>query len=246
MKTPLRTLTCALAAASAIAAVPAGANPGPQRVDRRARRERDAEERRADDALARRQRADPGPARLPAAGRDDARRARRPLVRRQDGDPLLLAAGRGRALALPRRRERQAHAAGLPRAPSRSTPSLRAGRPSTSRAARRPRTPRSTRCSCTAAPRRRSTPSPRRSCSRPRARRRPSGWTMQGQPLDAHDRCGRQLGLHALRLARVPVHPRAAARERRLGGVHRAAGGLARSRVHAAAAHRPRATRSRC
>ena len=32
MKTPLRTLTCALAAASAIAAVPAGANPGPQRA----------------------------------------------------------------------------------------------------------------------------------------------------------------------------------------------------------------------
>ena len=32
MRTPLRTLTCALAAASAIAAVPAGANPGPQRV----------------------------------------------------------------------------------------------------------------------------------------------------------------------------------------------------------------------
>jgi hypothetical protein len=32
MKTPLRTLTCALAAASVLAAVPAGANPGPQRV----------------------------------------------------------------------------------------------------------------------------------------------------------------------------------------------------------------------
>lgn len=32
MKTPLRTLTCALAAASVIAAAPAGANPGPQRV----------------------------------------------------------------------------------------------------------------------------------------------------------------------------------------------------------------------
>ncbi|MDX6562384.1 MAG: hypothetical protein QOD65_2198 [Gaiellales bacterium] len=32
MKTPLRTLTCALAAASAIAAVPAGANPGSQSV----------------------------------------------------------------------------------------------------------------------------------------------------------------------------------------------------------------------
>ena len=32
MKTPLRTLTCALAAASALAAVPAAANPGLQRV----------------------------------------------------------------------------------------------------------------------------------------------------------------------------------------------------------------------
>lgn len=32
MKTPLRILICALGAASAIAAVPAGANPGPQRV----------------------------------------------------------------------------------------------------------------------------------------------------------------------------------------------------------------------
>jgi hypothetical protein len=32
MKTPLRTLTCALAAASVVAAAPAGANPGPQRV----------------------------------------------------------------------------------------------------------------------------------------------------------------------------------------------------------------------
>jgi hypothetical protein len=32
MKTPLRTLTCALAAASVVAAAPAGASPGPQRV----------------------------------------------------------------------------------------------------------------------------------------------------------------------------------------------------------------------
>ena len=101
MKTPLRTLTCALAAASAIAAVPAGANPGPQRATGGP----GASALLKSGVLTMHWRGGSAridrPARLPASGRDDPRRGRGPLVRRQDGDPLLLAAGRGRALALP-------------------------------------------------------------------------------------------------------------------------------------------------
>ena len=115
MKTPLRTLTCALAAASALAAVPAGANPGPQRVT-----------------------GGPGASALLKNGvltmhwQGGSARIQVPpdyllpavTTRGElgglsfDGRTAILAlraAGRGRALALPGRREGQADAAGLPR-----------------------------------------------------------------------------------------------------------------------------------
>ena len=116
MKTPLRTLTCALAVASAIAAAPAAANPGLQRATGGPGASATPEERRADDALARRQRADrsvPPDYLLPAV--TTRGELGRRLLRRPHGRALVLAAGRGRALALPRGRGRQADAAGLPR-----------------------------------------------------------------------------------------------------------------------------------
>ena len=114
MKTPLRTLTCALAAASVLAAVPAGANPGPQRVT-----------------------GGPGASALLKSGvltmhwRGGSARIQVPpdyllpaVTTRGELGGLsfdgrrpssLLAARRGRALPLPGSRERQTDAADLPR-----------------------------------------------------------------------------------------------------------------------------------
>ena len=238
MKTPLRTLTCALAARerrrrrARRPRTPASSacTAGPGRARRSARR-------RADDALAGRQQPRPGPARLRPARRDDARRARWPLVQRQTA--VLARPLRRRALALPGRRARRADAARAARRGSRSTRSRptavgvyltrRAsadGRDEvhgarTYRAQTRSSTPVVTKVDVL---RRRAPSSPTagrcRACRSPAARRRAA------------------VGVHALQLARVPVHPRAAGRAGRVGGLHRAARVVARPRRQPAPAGR--------
>ena len=127
MKTSLRTLTCALAAASVAAAAPAGANPGPQRVTGGPGASaacRTACSRCTGRAAAR-------ALRVPADYLLPAVTTRGELGGVSfDGRTVVLAygrAGRGRALALPRGRAGHAHAAGLQAARSRSTRSRRAG-----------------------------------------------------------------------------------------------------------------------
>ena len=225
MKPSLRILTCALASASVLAAVPAGANPGIQRVTGGPGASAHAQERRADDALAGRQRAHPGAARLRAAGGDDARRARGRLARRPHGRARVrrarTAAG-ARASWSPRTAEAQA--ADVPRARSRSTRSAPHG--SAIYLTRRSSPTDATRYTVLSYNRadRALNPVVTKVVFSAEGGEKPDGWSMQGQPLSRATAADGALDVHALHVARVPVHPRAAARPGRVGDVHRAPG----------------------
>ena len=242
MKTPLRTLTCALAVASACRGRPGRREPRTPARGRRARRERDAEERRAHDAL---------------AGRQLAHRSVPPdyLL------PTVTARGSSAAspsTAAPSCSPTRARArAGAPASSWPSTGQADRRSPSRHRHVRRrraarighlPHAPRlrhrchaATRCSPTTVSSQTLDPVATKIVFSAEGGEKPDGWTMQGQPLTRTTRERRQLDVHALQLARVSVHPRAAARAGRLGGLHRAAEGVARPREHAAAARRRRA-----